>query len=243
MAYMFNLNDRYHSFKKDYEAYESTHNTIKAQGNLSLPIINSLGPDSKFKKERLTQYKYDRNKKSIKERKLINFQRRSIEKMYFKGQANSKVDYGMESPVKDKTSHYFNEDKDVKILRMDSVNPSKDNSFDQRAVSRNSAVKKNVTCVQNGFNCSSNIGDNSSKVFFNVNQTPTVIRRSNQSVDEKISNRGAKGRTFRFYNSKIAHRELDVNNKIVHEGLFGHDPKYISSIIQSKSLSSDLKFN
>jgi hypothetical protein len=34
-----------------------------------------------------------------------------------------------------------------------------------------------------------------------------------------------------------------VNNKIPHEGIFAHDPKYMSSIIQSKSLSNDLRFS
>lgn len=243
MAYMFSLKDRYQSFKKDNDAYEQSHSKDRPLGDLELPNINSLGSSSKFRKDKAKQYKYDRNQRTLKERKLINFQRRSIEKMHLKAHSNSKIDYGLESTHKDKTSHYFNDDKEIKILRMDSVNTSKDNSFNNRMNSRNSAVKTNVTYVQNTISSINNIVDNSSKVFFNSDQTPKVNERANMSVDENVHHRRVIGSFILLNNSCIANRDKTVNNKIPHEGIFAHDPKYMSSIIQSKSLTNDLKFS
>lgn len=198
MAYMFSLKDRYQSFKKDYDPYEPSHSKDKPMGNLELPNINSLGSSGKFKKDKAKQYQYDRNQRTLKERKLINFQRRSIEKMHFKGHSNSKIDYGLESGHKDKTSHYFNDDKEIKILRMDSVNTSKDNSFNRRVNSRNSAVKTNVTYVQNTISSINNIVDNSSKVFFNSEKSPKLNERANMSVDENVHHRRVIG-SFSYF--------------------------------------------
>lgn len=156
-----------------------------------------LGLRVSFKKEKARQFKYDRNQRVIKERKLINFQRRSIEKMYLKSHSQSKEDYGITGAKREKVSHYFGDDNAVKILRMDSMNSSKETSFKQRVNSRNSNVRKNGAIVNNTIhNSLSGMGERSNQVF--MNQTPIIVERANLSVDDNLQLKFSKSKGM-FY--------------------------------------------
>jgi len=162
MAYICNLADKspqlqnskqvYQSFQKDFDAYENKRNQGQMYNAVALPHINSFGSNSKFRKNKDRQFKYDRNQRIIKERKLIDFQRRSIEKMSMNRHLQSREDYGITNSIRDKTGHYFHNENAVKILSMDSLNSSKDNALDQRKHSRNSQVMKTGNAAANSIN-------------------------------------------------------------------------------------------
>ena len=188
MSQMYSLKDRYHSLKKDYEAYENRQHHKNDSTDVVLPNINSFGAGSKYANDKTRHFKNDRNQRVIKERKLINFQRRSIEKMYFKSHSQSKEDYGVSTNIRDKPSYYFGNDNAVKILKMDTstYGEQKENIGKERVHSRNSNVRKNGNMISNTIN-SSNGGQNERvNNLITSNQTPTIIERANMSVDENI---------------------------------------------------------
>ena len=185
---MYSLKDRYHSLKKDYEAYENRQHHENDSTDVALPNINSFANGSKFAKEKTRHLKNDRNQRVIKERKLINFQRRSIEKMYFKSHSQSKEDYGISTNIRDKQGYYFGNDNAVKILKMDTstYGVQKENVCKERVHSRNSNVRKNGNMISNTINSSQGVQNEKANNLIANNQTPTIVERANMSVDENI---------------------------------------------------------
>ena len=211
---------------------------------VALPHINSFGSNSKFRKNKDRQFKYDRNQRIIKERKLIDFQRRSIEKMSMNRHLQSREDYGITNSIRDKTGHYFHNENAVKILSMDSLNSSKDNALDQRKHSRNSQVMKTGNAAANSINNWSSSKNGNQRMFMSANQTPTVGERSNLSVDDKGKSKNLFSKWLNCETHHVGSKEQYVDNQIIHSGMEGiHDKVYMSSIIQSKSLSNELNFN
>lgn len=189
---MYALKDRYHSLKKDYEAYENRHNQESDSNDVALPNINSFGTAAKFPNDKVNNFKNDRNQRVIKERKLINFQRRSIEKMYFKSHSQSKEDYGISSNIRDKSTYYFGNENAVKILKMDTstYGSQKESKWkEERVHSRNSQVRKNGNMISNTINSSHGVQNDRACNLITNNQTPTIVERANMSVDENLQSK------------------------------------------------------
>jgi len=153
----------------------------------------------------------------------------------------------MSSNYVDKNHYYFNNDPTVKILKMDSVTygSSKDETLNDKLQSRNFNPRKTGMTISKTISSSVQIQSDKAKCIFANNHTPAINERANLSIDEKfiwnkINSCGDEPDQTRF----LIEDSPIIKNKIVHEGTYDRrDKDYMSSINQSKSLSTGIRLS